>query len=56
MRNSAHCRTGKPRLSADARSKLRFMPVPARVADRETFIRDKLKQAKVEPARQEASR
>lgn len=44
------------RLSADARSKLRFMPAPAQVADREAFIRDKLEQAKVEPARQEASR
>ncbi|HEY7277293.1 MAG TPA: metal-sulfur cluster assembly factor [Trebonia sp.] len=44
------------RLSADARSKLRFMPAPAQVADREAFIRDKLRQAKVEPARQEAAR
>jgi metal-sulfur cluster biosynthetic enzyme len=44
------------RLSADARSKLRFMPAPAQVADREAFIRDKLKQAKLGPARQEASR
>jgi metal-sulfur cluster biosynthetic enzyme len=42
------------RLSADARSKLRFMPAPAQVADREAFIRDKLRQAKLEPARQEA--
>jgi metal-sulfur cluster biosynthetic enzyme len=39
------------RLSADARSKLRFMPAPAQVADREAFISDKLRQA-----RQEASR
>lgn len=44
------------RLSADARGKLRFMPAPAQVADREAFIRDKLRQAKLEPARQEASR
>jgi metal-sulfur cluster biosynthetic enzyme len=43
------------RLSAEARSKLRFMPAPAQVADREAFIRDKLKQAKLGPARQEAS-
>ena len=49
------------RLSAEARSKLRFMPAPAQVADREAFISDKLKQATLkqatlEPARQEASR
>ena len=44
------------RLSADARGKLRFMPAPAQVADREAFISDKLKQATLEPARQEASR
>ena len=37
------------RLSADARSKLRFMPAPAQVADREAFITSKL-------TRQEASR
>ena len=48
------------RLSADARGKLRFMPAPAQVADREAFISDKLKQATLkqatfEPARQEAS-
>ncbi len=39
------------RLSPDARSKLRFMPAPAQVADREAFINDKL-----EHTRQEASR
>jgi metal-sulfur cluster biosynthetic enzyme len=44
------------RLSADARGKLRFMPAPAQVADREAFIRDKLKRAKLEHAKQEASR
>jgi metal-sulfur cluster biosynthetic enzyme len=44
------------RLSADARGKLRFMPAPAQVADREAFISEKLKQAKLEHARQEASR
>jgi hypothetical protein len=32
------------------------MPAPAQVADREAFIRDKLKQAKLGPVRQEASR
>jgi metal-sulfur cluster biosynthetic enzyme len=37
------------RLSEDARSKLRFMPAPAQVADREAFITSKL-------MRQEASR
>jgi metal-sulfur cluster biosynthetic enzyme len=37
------------RLSADASSKLRFMPAPAQVADREAFITSKL-------TRQEASR
>ena len=42
------------RLSADARGKLRFMPAPAQVADREAFIRDKLRQAKPGPARQPA--
>jgi metal-sulfur cluster biosynthetic enzyme len=44
------------RLSEDARAKLRFMPAPAQVADREAFINSKLKQAKLEHARQEASR
>ena len=44
------------RLSAQARGKLRFMPAPAQVADREAFVRDKLRQAKPEPASQEASR
>jgi metal-sulfur cluster biosynthetic enzyme len=44
------------RLSAEARGKLRFMPAPAQVADREAFIRDKLKRAKLEHAKQEASR
>jgi metal-sulfur cluster biosynthetic enzyme len=38
------------RLSPDARRKLRFMPDPAQVADREAFISDKLRYA-----RQEAS-
>jgi metal-sulfur cluster biosynthetic enzyme len=37
------------RLSADASSKLRFMPAPAQVADREAFIASKL-------TRQEVSR
>jgi metal-sulfur cluster biosynthetic enzyme len=37
------------RLSADASSKLRFMPAPAQVADREAFITSKL-------TRQEVSR
>ena len=32
------------RLSEDARSKLRFMPAPAQVADREAFITSKLMQ------------
>jgi metal-sulfur cluster biosynthetic enzyme len=42
------------RLSDDARAKLRFMPVPAQVADREAFIRDKLRHAIPHP-RQEVS-
>jgi metal-sulfur cluster biosynthetic enzyme len=32
------------RLSDDARAKLRFMPAPAQVADREAFIRGRLRQ------------
>jgi metal-sulfur cluster biosynthetic enzyme len=44
------------RLSPDARGKLRFMPAPAQVADREAFIRDQLKLAELRPANQEAAR
>ena len=44
------------RLSPDARGKLRFMPAPAQVADREAFIRDQLKLAQLRPANQEAAR
>jgi metal-sulfur cluster biosynthetic enzyme len=36
------------RLSEDARAKLRFMPAPAQVADREAFIASKLKHARQE--------
>jgi metal-sulfur cluster biosynthetic enzyme len=42
------------RLSDDARAKLRFMPVPAQVADRDAFIRDRLRHAVPRP-RQEVS-
>jgi metal-sulfur cluster biosynthetic enzyme len=44
------------RLSEEARGKLRFMPAPAQVADREAFIASKLKPARQEHASQEGSR